>query len=103
MTTIPGAQTMAVRVDLQERTPTAPRFRVVSAPGLGVWHDSEPYVKVFRYLAQVTNLAAPASYRALVSFRWMSAGGQVISHVTRRTPVCKQSATRPAGSRRRAD
>jgi hypothetical protein len=101
MTTIPGAQGMAVRVDLQERTPLAPRFHGVSAPGLGNWHQSEPSVKVFRYLAQVTNLAAPASYRALVSFRWLDAGGHVISRASRRTPVCRQAAMKPEALRGR--
>jgi hypothetical protein len=101
MTTIPGAQVMAVRVDLQERTPAAARFHAVSAPGLGVWHQSEPYVRVFRYLAQVTNLAAPASYRALVSFRWLDAGAQVLSHVSRRTSGCRQTAMRPYALHRR--
>jgi hypothetical protein len=100
MDIVPGADEMGVRVDLQERTPESSRFHAVNAPGLGVWHQSEPSVKVFRYLAQVTNLAAPASYRALVSFRWLDPGGHIISRASRRTPVCRQAAIRPDALRR---
>ena len=35
----------------------------VTGPGVGVWRCSAPGVKSYRYLRQVTNLAAPASYR----------------------------------------
>jgi hypothetical protein len=94
MTTIPGTDEMAVRVRLQEHTPGSEGFHQVDAPGLGEWHESEPSVKVFRYLTQVTNLAAPASYRALVSFRWLDVGGHEIEHLARHTPVCRQPATR---------
>jgi hypothetical protein len=93
MTSIPGSDAMAVRVQLQEHTPASPGFHQVEAPGLGAWHQSEPSVKVFRYLTQVTNLAAPAAYRALVSFRWLDVGGHEIKQLTRRTPVCRQPAT----------
>jgi hypothetical protein len=96
MTSIPGADEMAVRVQLQERTPASQGFHQVNAPGLGTWHQSEPSVKVYRYLTQVTNLAAPASYRALVSFRWLEVGGHEIKQLTRRTPVCRQDAPRGA-------
>ena len=39
-------------------------YRTVSAPGLGVWRSSAAGVKIFAHLQQVTNLAAPAFYRA---------------------------------------
>jgi hypothetical protein len=64
-----------------------------------VWHESEPSVKVFRYLAQVTNLAAPASYRALMSFRWLGPDGRAIRHLARRTPICREDGPEsPSGS-----
>ena len=34
-------------------------FHTITAPGLGVWRASDPGVKIYRYLKQVTNLFAP--------------------------------------------
>ena len=75
MTAIPGTARMAMRIDVQERMPGEALFHTVSAPGLGVWRGSDPKVKVYKYLKQVTNLSSPASYRALVRFRWLNAKG----------------------------
>ena len=48
--------------------------RASTAPGLGVLAQPlTPGVKTYQYLKQVTNLAAPAVYRALVRFRWLDA------------------------------
>ena len=55
---------MEMRVDVLERLPGEALFHTLSAPGLGVWRSCRPGVKVYRYLKQVTNLAAPAVYRA---------------------------------------
>jgi hypothetical protein len=93
MVTLSGSQQMAMRVELEERTSSEPEFHTVSAPGLGVWHKSEPSVRIFRYLAQVTNLSGPAAYRAVFSFHWLAVGGHVMRHATRRTPVCRESAS----------
>ncbi|MHB8490937.1 MAG: hypothetical protein ACYDA6_01810 [Solirubrobacteraceae bacterium] len=101
MVTLPSAAVMAMRVDLEERTASEPSFHVLDAPGLGVWHRSEPSVKVFRYLAQVTSLAAPAAYRAQITYRWMDASGRVVRHAARYTPVCRQAAAGAGGHRLR--
>ena len=48
-------------------------------------------VKIYKYLKQVTNLPAPAVYRALVRFRWLNAKGHVIaSRTCARTAGCQQ-------------
>jgi hypothetical protein len=98
MTAIPGTVRMVMRLDLEERMGAEPPFRSVSAPGLGVWRDSERKVKVYKSLQQVTNLSAPAAYRALVSFRWLNAKGRVIRHTERFTPKCVQRASPPFGT-----
>lgn len=95
MTAIPGTSKMSMRIDVQERTTGESEYRVLSAPGLGVWRAADPKVKVYKYLKQVTNLSAAASYRALVRFRWIGAKGRVIRRGERLTTRCLEPATPP--------
>jgi len=90
MTAITGAARMAMRIEVQERMPGEELFHTVSAPGLGVWRGSDPGVKIYKYVRQVTNLSSPAIYRALVRFHWLDEGGHVIRRAERRTPKCEQ-------------
>ncbi|MFI4989543.1 MAG: hypothetical protein ACHQHO_01325 [Solirubrobacterales bacterium] len=90
MTAVPGTTRMAMRVDLEERAPGEAEFHTVTAAGLGVWRSSDAKVKVFKYLKQVTNLSAPASYRGFVRFRWFNSKGHVIKRADRLTSRCLQ-------------
>jgi hypothetical protein len=90
MTAIEGAQRMAIQFEVQERSPTDTAWHTVAAPGLGDWRSSEQGVRIYRYVKQVTNLAAPAAFRAQVRYRWLDARGHVIRRAQRRTPVCVQ-------------
>ncbi len=90
MTAVSGTQRMAMRIVLQERTSSAGAFRDVSASGLGVWRDSEAGVKIYRYVKQITDLSAPAVYRALVRFRWLGENGRVVRRAILRTATCAQ-------------
>jgi hypothetical protein len=92
MTAIPGTVRMAMRIEVQERMPAEEAFHTITAPGLGVWRASEVKVKLYKYFKQVTNLHAPASYRALVRFRWLTARGHVLRQAERLTPRCLQPA-----------
>lgn len=92
---IPGSAHMAMRIDVQERMPAETLFHTVTAPGLGVWRGSDPGVKNYKYLKQVTNLSAPALYRATVRFRWLNARGHLIRRAERRTPSCLEPAQTP--------
>jgi hypothetical protein len=92
MTAIPGTAKMAVRIDVEERIPGELEYHTVSAAGLGVWRAADPKVKVYKYLKQVTNLSAPASYRGYVRFRWLNAKGHVIKRAERLTTRCLQPA-----------
>jgi len=90
MTATPGTGRMSMRIELQERLPGEALFRTVAAPGLGAWRSAAPGVKVYRYIKQVTDLAAPAVYRAAVRFRWLTTKGRLIRALERHTPTCVQ-------------
>ncbi|HLB21369.1 MAG TPA: hypothetical protein VK605_04630 [Solirubrobacteraceae bacterium] len=90
MTAIAGTAKMAMRIDLEERMPGELEYHTVSAAGLGAWRAADPKVKVYKYLKQVTNLSAPASYRGYVRFRWLNAKGHVIKRAERFTTRCLQ-------------
>lgn len=90
MTAIPGSVRMSMRIDVEERAPGEAEFHAVTASGLGVWRPSDPKVKVYKYLKQVGNLAAPASYRGVVHFRWLNAHGHAIKRAERLTMRCLQ-------------
>ncbi|MCW3020305.1 MAG: hypothetical protein JWN10_2613 [Solirubrobacterales bacterium] len=92
MTAVAGTARMQIRVDLQERVPGESQYRTVTDPALGVWHGSTPGVKAFTHIQQVTNLSAPAFYRAVVRFRWVNAKGRTIKAEELSTLRCEQPA-----------
>ena len=96
MSMIPGAAKMEMRIDVLERAPTEETFHVVAAPGLGVWRWAASGVKTYRYLKEVTNLAAPAYYRAAVRFKWVNAKGKLVKAYELKTPRCIQSVSKPS-------
>jgi hypothetical protein len=98
MTAIGGTARMAMRIEVQERMPGEALFRTVNAPGLGVWRGSQPRVKIYKYVKQVTNLSSPAVYRALIRFHWLNGRGYVTRRVERYTPTCTQPASPPSSS-----
>ena len=95
MTMTPGATRMSMRIELLERTPGETGYHPVLAPGVGVWRTADPGVKAYKHLEQVTDLTAPASYRALINFRWQGPRGRVLEHDELRTPRCVQTAPPP--------
>jgi hypothetical protein len=100
MATIPGSAKMEMRIDVLERMPRELVFHTVTAPGLGVWRTSATGVKSYKYVKEITNLAAPAYYRAVVRFRWLNARGRTIKGLEARTPRCAQTAPPGAGLQR---
>lgn len=95
MVAVAGTERMTMRVDLQEKAPGDNSFHAVSAPGLGVWRRSANGVKIYKYLKEITNLPAPAVFRAVVGFRWINEDGHLIRHELRRTSTCVQPDERP--------
>src|SRR6185312_6667699 len=96
MSMIPGAAKMEMRIDVLERAPSEEAFHVVAAPGLGVWRWAAQGVKTYRYLKEVTNLAAPAYYRAAVRFKWVNAKGKLVKAYELKTQRCIQSSLKPS-------
>lgn len=90
MSAVAGTVRMAIRIDVQERAASDLSFHPVLGPGLGVWRSSDPGVKIYKYVRQVTNMPAPASFRALVSFRWIGEKGRPVRRAHRRTAACEQ-------------
>ncbi len=58
-----------------------------------MWRGRRPGVKIYRYLKEVTNLAAPAAYRATVRFRWLNGKGKLMRSAELKTARCLQPAT----------
>jgi hypothetical protein len=90
METVAGAHKMAIEIVVQEHTLEEEGFHAITTAGLGSWQRSEAGVKIYKVRQAVTDLPAPAVFRAIVRYRWMNEKGQVIRHDERRTPICKQ-------------
>lgn len=90
-----GARKMQLRFTLQAKTPDDPTWRKVTADGFGTWITAPRGLGRYLYDKTVDNLLAPASYRAVVDFRWRDARGHTIrtTHATSR--ACKMPDPRP--------
>jgi hypothetical protein len=95
MSVVPGGPRMQMRTDILRRRPDETHYHVVDAPGLGRWREAEAGVKTYKDLRQVTNLLAPASYRARVRFRWLNPHGHVVKRIQLHTARCVQPAVPP--------
>jgi hypothetical protein len=90
MTAVPGTARVSIRVELQQRLDGEVSFHTLIAPGLGLWRGSEPGVTIYKYVKQITNLAAPAGYRAVVHFRWIGDRGRLLKRAVLHTASCEQ-------------
>jgi hypothetical protein len=89
------APKMQMRFTLQASTPDAVKWRKVDAPNFGEWISAPAGVGKYTYDKTVQDLLAPASYRAVVDFRWRDRGGKTIRTEKVTSPVCKQPDARP--------
>jgi hypothetical protein len=101
METVPGAHEMAIQVIVQERLSSEEGFHALTTGGLGGWQHSEAGVSIYKVRQAVTDLPAPAVFRAIVRYRWLDEKGKVIRHEARRTPICRQPVERPAAAKAR--
>jgi len=89
-----AAQTrrMQMRFVLLQRVGPGPKgaFKKLVVPGWGGWEKSDPGRQGFVFTKRVEALAAPAAYRALVTFRWYDAKGHLQRTATRTTSACEQ-------------
>jgi hypothetical protein len=98
---VTGTQHMELEFQLLMRAPTATAFTPVSGAGLGTWlTPPNPTLgqrpgDIWVLNHPVADLVAPAVYHFVVSFRWIGAGGRVLSTTTRTGHNCNQSELRP--------
>jgi hypothetical protein len=90
-----GSERMQVRFTLQEREEVLAPWRRVVAPGFDEWLTSDPGVTRYSYSKVVQNLAAPATYRAVVRFRWLASDGAVLMRSRATSRSCRQPDMRP--------
>jgi hypothetical protein len=90
-----GARKMQMRFTLQTRAPGELNWSKLAASGFGKWLSSDPGVGRYVYTKHLVELAAPASYRTLVRFRWLDADGERIASAKATSPICRQADLRP--------
>lgn len=93
METVQDAHRMAMQIVVEEHVPGESGFHVLGDAGSSGWQRSEVGVKIYRYVRQVTNLPAPAVFRALIRYRWTDEAGHVVRTDERHTPVCREPGT----------
>ena len=89
------APRMQMRFTLQAQTPESRRWRRVDAPGWGEWITAPAYLGKYTYTKTVQDLLAPASYRAVVGFRWRDLRGRTIRSARAISRPCRQPDARP--------
>ena len=96
MRPLTGTSKMQVKFQLMRQTSSHPRFMAVHGRGLGSWiSPTNPTLgqqpgDVWIVNHPVVQLAAPATYKFRVTFRWIGAQGQTLGTVTQTGPSCYQ-------------
>jgi hypothetical protein len=91
-----GADRMQMRFELLRRDPGEKLWHAVSGlKGFDVWESSMPARAGFVFHKRVDGLRVPASYRAVVRFRWRDADGAVVRSARKRPESCEQPDLRP--------
>jgi hypothetical protein len=89
MDTIGGASKMKLRFQLLERLGRDDSWSKLDVPALRQWHTSQAGVKRFGWKQTVDALRIGGAYKARVQYRWLTAGGTVLTGASRDTPVCR--------------
>jgi hypothetical protein len=101
MRPVRGTVRMQLRFQLLSRGKGAASYAPVTGGDLGTWKSpSNPTLgqragDVWKLTKPIVGLAAPASYRFRVSFRWLGAHGRVLGTAVRSSGVCFQPELRP--------
>jgi CARDB len=90
MAAIEGAARMKMRFTLQVRKPGKSGFRRVAAPGFDVWSTAGAGKRRYVFTRRVEALIGPASYRAIVRFRWVDVHGKTITNARAHSRACRQ-------------
>ena len=78
---------MWIQINLQERLPGG-RFKQVKGPGVGLPREAAAGVAAFQSVRTLSNLTAPAAYRAQVTFRWTE-GRRTVRRESDYSPICR--------------
>ena len=101
MRPLPATKKMALWFELLSKTKAGGAFSAVSGGDLGTWiAPANPTLgqlpgDVWFFNKHVVDLAAPASYRLRVLFRWTGAHDRVLGTAVRDSPTCFQPELRP--------
>ena len=95
MPSVAGTRRMRMRFDLYVKRDATMAWRRVTAPRWGIWHVSRSRVPGFVFTKVVDGLDAPASYRAVVRFRWYGQHEQLIRSARRTSATCVEPDPRP--------
>ncbi len=91
MPAIAAAERMQMRFVLQRRRAGERHWRQVpGVDGFGVWESAQPGRAGFVFHKRVDGLPVPATYRAVVRFRWIGADGEIVRGERRTTRSCWQ-------------
>ena len=96
-----GTRHMAVKLDLLMSTGSGTAQKVVRAGDLGVWiTPKNPTLgqlpgDVWNLQKSVVDLAAPATYRFRVTYRWTGTSAHVLGTTVRFSHTCRQRELRP--------
>ena len=94
MRRVGGAERMWMRFVLEEQVGNA-GWRVIRAPGLGMWRKSRPSVRAFVHRQRVVELAQGSAYRVVVHYRWYDEHRGLIRRAKRRSAECRQPGPLP--------
>lgn len=86
---------MQMRFELERKRDGQRRWRRLKAKGFGIWERANRNVAGFVFTKRVAALPVPATYRALVHFRWLDANGAIVKRARSRTRPCRQPDLRP--------
>jgi hypothetical protein len=91
MPALTGAERMRMRFELERLQPRENSWRRLrGVPGFGSWESADPGRAGFVFHKRVDGLLVPASYRAVVRFRWEDTRGRLLRGDRRRTGACDQ-------------
>jgi hypothetical protein len=85
---------MQMRFSLDEKVGTSV-WVGVKAPGIHVWREARSGIKTFAYRQRVVALQKGTSYRASVTFRWLTQDGATVHRESSRSAVCRQPGKLP--------
>ncbi len=95
MGAVERAKRMRMSFTLQVRKPGKAAYHRVAAPGFSDWTTADPGTRRYVFTRRVESLIGPASYRALVRFRWLDARGRTVASARAYSRACRQPDHRP--------